>query len=113
MIPATVRVLHGVHCAPADLRPAVPLHRYLWKAAPALSIGFSIRPPPATMPTMHRAADGTVFRAPEGIRIRVFFPSSEWPTMIQDAPLVFAMVLRSPVFASTLETTVPSGQDFS
>ena len=44
---------------------------YLWNAVPALSIGLSIRPPPAISPTMARQLLDTVLRAPEGSLIRV------------------------------------------
>ncbi len=34
---------------------------YLWYALPALSMGFSVRPPPATMPTIARAVLGMTY----------------------------------------------------
>ena len=40
---------------------------YLWQALPAFSMGLSILPPPATMPTMARLAEGITFLVPEGI----------------------------------------------
>eukprot|EP00958_Prasinococcus_capsulatus_P010222 scaffold996_cov409-Prasinococcus_capsulatus_cf.AAC.8 len=39
---------------------------YLWYEAPALSIGFSVRPPPAIWPTMALHALGSTFFAPDG-----------------------------------------------
>merc|ERR550514_2427154 len=63
----------------------------------------------ATTPRMHRDADGTDRRAPDGRRIRVRLPSSEWPTMMHDVPDALASFERSPSFSSTLDTTVPSG----
>ena len=53
---------------------------YLWKLLPALSTGLSMRPPPATRPITARHVEGIVLREPEGRRMRVFLPSSEWPT---------------------------------
>ncbi|GER56557.1 60S ribosomal protein L2 [Striga asiatica] len=40
--------------------------RMLNRAFPAFSIGFSVRPPPATWPTMARQPLGTIFFAPDG-----------------------------------------------
>merc|ERR1719183_2762285 len=83
--------------------------RYLWKLFPALSTGLSIRPPPATRPTMARHVEGMVLREPEGKRILVFLPSSEWPTTMQEVPEALAKRPRSVAFSSHMEMTVPSG----
>lgn len=56
---------------------------YLWKAVPALSMGLSIRPPPAMIPTMARHLFETVFRAPEGSLMRVLPASGSWVMMVQ------------------------------
>jgi hypothetical protein len=37
---------------------------YLWYALPAFSMGFSVRPPPATWPTIARHVLGTACRPP-------------------------------------------------
>lgn len=58
------------------------LTRNLWWARPALSMGLSIRPPPATMPTVQRAIEDTVFLAPEGRRMRVLPESWSWPMTV-------------------------------
>lgn len=47
------------------------LTRYLWKARPAFSMGLSVRPPPAMMPTMARQRLLQVRFEPEGMRMRV------------------------------------------
>uniref|UniRef100_A0A1A9V5S6 Secreted protein n=1 Tax=Glossina austeni TaxID=7395 RepID=A0A1A9V5S6_GLOAU len=44
-------------------------------ARPAFRMGLSIRPPPATIPTIARLAEGTTFLAPDGSFTRVFFVS--------------------------------------
>mmetsp|Transcript_38219 Transcript_38219/g.73429 ORF Transcript_38219/g.73429 Transcript_38219/m.73429 type:complete len:81 (-) Transcript_38219:364-606(-) len=68
-----------------------------------------MRPPPATMPTTARQLEGTVFREPEGKRIRVFFMSSEWPTTMQEVPEALASLPRSIAFSSHIDMIVPSG----
>mmetsp|Transcript_138098 Transcript_138098/g.275319 ORF Transcript_138098/g.275319 Transcript_138098/m.275319 type:complete len:86 (+) Transcript_138098:321-578(+) len=61
------------------------------------------------MPTIARQLDGTVFREPEGKRIRVFFMSSEWPTTMQEVPEALASLPRSMAFSSHIDMIVPSG----
>merc|ERR1719486_999209 len=75
---------------------------YLWKLLPALRIGLSKRPPPETMPTTPRHVDGIVLRVPEGKRMRVFLPSSECPTIMQEQPPARAKRPRSLAFSSTI-----------
>mmetsp|Transcript_69160 Transcript_69160/g.186936 ORF Transcript_69160/g.186936 Transcript_69160/m.186936 type:complete len:223 (+) Transcript_69160:219-887(+) len=94
---------------PRTLGQELRFTRYLWKLLPALSTGLSMRPPPATMPTMARQVDGMVFRVPLGRRTRVLRLSSECPTTMQDVPDARAILPRSDAFSSHIETTVPSG----
>merc|ERR1719463_206439 len=76
----------GFIATPRTLGQQLRFTRYLWKLFPALRIGLSRRPPPATIPITARAVAGIVRRAPDGMRTRVFLPSSEWPTMMQEVP---------------------------
>merc|ERR1719264_362145 len=99
----------GFMAEPRTLGQELRFTRYLWKLLPALSTGLSIRPPPATMPTIARQVEGRFFRAPEGKRIRVFFMSSEWPTTMQEVPEALASLPRSMAFSSHIEMIVPSG----
>merc|ERR1719436_1123888 len=99
----------GFIAEPRALGQQLRLTRYLWKLLPAFSTGLSILPPPAAMPTTARHVAGTVLREPEGKRMRVFLPSSEWPTTMQLQPEARARRPRSEAFSSHMETTVPSG----
>merc|ERR1712224_1060528 len=109
MVTSSVRVLDWVHALPRTFGQLLRLTLYLWKLLPALRIGLSIRPPPATIPITARQVAGIVLRDPDGKRSLVFFPSSECPTIIQEQPLARAKRPRSLAFSSTIETIVPSG----
>merc|ERR1719161_2662823 len=85
----------GFIAQPRTLGQQLRFTRYLWKLLPALSTGLSMRPPPATIPTMARHFAFKVFREPEGIFTRVFSPLSEWPTTMHDAPEARAKRPRS------------------
>merc|ERR1740117_2703586 len=82
---------------------------YLWKLVPAFNMGLSKRPPPDTMPMTPRQVDGIDFLCPDGKRMRLFFPSSECPTIMQEVPPARAKRPRSNAFSSHMEITVPSG----
>merc|ERR1719242_1329817 len=99
----------GFMAEPRTFGQELRFTRYLWKLLPALSTGLSIRPPPATMPTIARHEEGRFFREPDGKRIRVFFMSSEWPTTMQEVPEARANFPRSVAFSSHMEMMVPSG----
>merc|ERR1740129_2651384 len=99
----------GFMAEPRTFGQQLRLTLYLWKFLPAFRIGLSMRPPPAQIPTTARHLEGTVFREPEGKRMRVFFPSSECPTIMHEHPPARANLPRSAVFSSHMETTVPSG----
>ena len=86
---------------------------HLYQELPALQMGLSVLPPPATRPIMARHDPGMVVLVPEGRRTRVFFWSSEWPMMIAEQPEARAKEPRSPVLASQLETMVPSGRELT
>lgn len=49
-------------------------------------IGFSLRPPPAIMPTVALQLPGIVFLAPDGNLTLVFEPSYECPTIVAYVP---------------------------
>merc|ERR1719258_22703 len=99
-----------IHCRTAHFGPAIALHTVLvGKLFPAFNTGLSMRPPPATIPTTARHVDGIDLREPDGNRIRLFFPSSEWPTIMHEVPDARAKRPRSVAFSSTIEMTVPSG----
>lgn len=56
---------------------------YLWNAVPALSMGLSIRPPPAIRPTIALHLLEMVFLAPEGILMRVLPASASCVMIVQ------------------------------
>ena len=72
-------------------------------------IGFSFLLPPATIPTIARQDDDTTFLDPDGRRRRVFPVSVLCETIAAEFPEHRASLPRSPDFASTLQTIVPSG----
>lgn len=100
----------GFMATPRTLGHELRFTLYLWYARPALSIGLSMRPPPAMMPTIARhlvvvVVEGqagvnthttgsslpasqvtyllfTDFLAPEGRRILVLPESSLWATTV-------------------------------
>ena len=49
-------------------------------------MGFSLRPPPAIMPTVALQFPGIVFLAPDGNLTLVFEPSYECPTIVAYVP---------------------------
>merc|ERR1711921_41080 len=55
---------------------------YLKYARPAFSIGLSIRPPPATIPTMARLLEAMVFFEPEGNLTFDRLMSGLWEMMV-------------------------------
>lgn len=69
---------------------------YLWYALPAFSIGFSVRPPPATCPTIARHVLGTACARPKHLS-----PSNAWtrdgekplPACLPPAPTLRSMTL--------------------
>ena len=83
----------------------------LWYEFPALSIGLSVLPPPAQIPTIPLQDDGIVFLAPDGSLTLVCFLLSECPMMTEVVPEALANDPLSPVLHSRLETKVPSGID--
>merc|ERR1712194_686807 len=109
MVTTTMRVLHWIHAATAHPGPTIALHTVLVVLLPAFRIGLSKRPPPAVMPITARQVEETDFLEPDGKRILVFLPSSEWPTIMQEVPEPRAMRPRSPAFSSHIDMTVPSG----
>merc|ERR1719483_640196 len=56
----------GLMATPRVLGQLFLLTLYLWQARPALSMGLSIRPPPATIPIMALLAEGMTFLLPVG-----------------------------------------------
>merc|ERR1712093_729073 len=58
----------GFMATPRTLGQQLRFTRYLWYARPALSMGLSMRPPPATMPMVPRQEFNTHFLEPEGRR---------------------------------------------
>ena len=68
---------------------------YLWCELPAFMTGFSMRPPPAMMPTMARQSLEMVFLDPLGMRTLVVCASSLWPMMVTYSPLHLAILPRS------------------
>ena len=58
----------GFIATPRTLGHSLRFTRYLWYARPALSMGLSVRPPPATMPTIALQTDLTLFLPPDGRR---------------------------------------------
>merc|ERR1719216_403690 len=82
---------------------------YLWYARPAFNNGLSIRPPPATIPTLARLNEGMTFLIPEGNFTRVTFVSLLCVTTVAYPPDARASFPRSPDFSSTLDMIVPSG----
>mmetsp|Transcript_7688 Transcript_7688/g.13894 ORF Transcript_7688/g.13894 Transcript_7688/m.13894 type:complete len:87 (+) Transcript_7688:173-433(+) len=72
----------GFMATPRTLGQALRLALYLWYAFPALRRGLSIRPPPATTPTMARQLESTTFLVPDGSLMRVLRVSVFWLTMV-------------------------------
>ena len=81
--------------------------------AAALSIGLSVRPPPATIPIIALQVPGILFLDPDGSLILVLLKSSLCPTIIDDVPEALAIVPLSPTLVSTLLMMVPSGRAFT
>ena len=78
-----------------------------------MQTGLSVLPPPATTPIIALQFPGIVLLVPLGSLILVFFPSSVWPIIIVEVPDALENEPLSPVFASQLETIVPSGRLFT
>lgn len=55
---------------------------YLWNCLPALSMGFSVLPPPAIKPTVALQSALSVFLVPDGNLTLVDVPSSECPIIV-------------------------------
>ena len=100
VVTTTVRVVDGVHGNTTSLGPAVALGselspllanafqhstsimHTLCLARDAFMRGLSVRPPPATIPTIPRHELGRTFLAPEGSLTRVLPSSGLWPMTV-------------------------------
>merc|ERR1719370_178372 len=99
----------GFMATPLTLGQQLRLTLYLWYARPAFKRGLSIRPPPATTPTVARHRESRTFLAPEGSLIRVLPVSGLWEIMVQEFPEALARRPRSPYFISRPQHAAPSG----
>merc|ERR1712168_864432 len=68
----------GFMATPRTLGQQFLFTLYLWYALPALRMGLSIPPPPATMPTVARLAEGITLLEPDGIFTLVLLVSGLW-----------------------------------
>ena len=98
MVTTTVRMVDGVHGNTTSPGPAIALSsklkqvsnflssrtskRTLCFARDAFMRGLSVRPPPATIPTIPRQVLGRTFFAPDGSLTRVLPSSGLWPMTV-------------------------------
>ena len=85
----------------------VPRAFILWCFFPALTYGFSVRPPPATTPMVARQSGLSRLTSPEGSFTTATRRS--WVSRLADVPDARANFPPSPGFDSTLQTGTPSG----
>src|SRR6056297_3405605 len=85
----------------------VPRAFILWYLFPALTIGFSVRPPPATTPMVARHCGSRRLASPLGSWMTAALRS--WVIRSALVPEARANRPPSPGFASTLQTGTPSG----
>merc|ERR1711926_22445 len=109
MVTTTMGMFDRVHAKPRTFGQQLRFTLYLWYARPAFNSGLSIRPPPATTPTLARLNEGITFLIPEGSFTRVTPVSLLWVTTVAYPPDARASLPRSPDFSSTLQMMVPSG----
>merc|ERR1712130_333244 len=109
MVSSSEGMLDGVHRNTTHLCQQLRFTLYLWYARPALRRGLSIRPPPATTPTVARHRLSSTFLAPEGILIRVLPVSRLREMTTAELPDAFAKRPRSPYFISIPRHAAPSG----
>merc|ERR1711921_8362 len=99
----------GFIATPRTLGQLFLLTLYLWYARPAFNKGLSIRPPPATIPTLALLKEGITFLTPEGSFTLVTPESLLCVTTVAYPPEARASFPLSPDFSSKLQMMVPPG----